>query len=147
MISVREAESDDHGKRCLLPIRRLRAHRWQPHPAPEDQAVHPAHNGNAERHNRILAEELLYAHEFTNEDARATTIAVWNSHHNYHRPHGGAVSVADHLRQGSRKASPTSSPATGPAGLASVALHPWCPGRCAGALPTVGWRSPRVRSG
>ena len=43
-----------------------------------------------ERYQRILAEELLYAREFTSEDARAEAIGVWNIHYNYHRPHSGA---------------------------------------------------------
>jgi len=50
----------------------------------------PRHNGKVERYQRILAEELLYAREFTSEDARMTAIAVWNVHDNYHRPHSGA---------------------------------------------------------
>jgi len=43
-----------------------------------------------ERYQRILAEELLYARDFTSEDARSAAIAVWNIHYNYHRPHSGA---------------------------------------------------------
>ena len=50
----------------------------------------PRHNGKVERYQRILAEELLYAREFTSEDARSAAIAVWNVHYNYHRPHSGA---------------------------------------------------------
>ena len=50
----------------------------------------PRHNGKVERYQRILAEELLYAHEFTGEDARSSAIAIWNIHYNYHRPHSGA---------------------------------------------------------
>src|SRR5699024_7041310 len=50
----------------------------------------PRHNGKVERYQRILAEELLYAREFSSEDARSTAIAVWNIHDNYHRPHSGA---------------------------------------------------------
>jgi transposase InsO family protein len=45
------------------------------------------HKGKVERYQRILAEELLYAREFTSEDARSAAIAVWNIHYNYHRPH------------------------------------------------------------
>ena len=44
----------------------------------------PRHNGKVERYQRILAEELLYAREFTSEDARSAAIAVWNTHYNYH---------------------------------------------------------------
>jgi hypothetical protein len=43
-----------------------------------------------ERYQRILAEEVLYAREFTSADARSTAIAIWNIHCNYHRPHSGA---------------------------------------------------------
>ncbi len=50
----------------------------------------PRHNGKVERYQRILAEELLYAREFTSEDARSAAIAVWNIHYNYHRPHSSA---------------------------------------------------------
>lgn len=50
----------------------------------------PRHNGKVERYQRILAEELLYAREFTSEDARSAAIEVWNIHYNYHRPHSGA---------------------------------------------------------
>jgi transposase InsO family protein len=50
----------------------------------------PRHNGKVERYQRILAEELLYAREFTREDARSSAIAVWNIHYNSHRPHSGA---------------------------------------------------------
>ena len=50
----------------------------------------PKHNGKAERYQRILAEELLYAREFTTEDERAAATHVWNIHYNYHRPHSAA---------------------------------------------------------
>ncbi len=50
----------------------------------------PRHNGKVERYQRILAEELLYAREFTSEVEHAAAIAVWNIHYNYHRPHSGA---------------------------------------------------------
>lgn len=52
--------------------------------------VTPRHNGKVERYQRILAEELLSAREFTSEAARASATAVWNIHDNYHRPHGAA---------------------------------------------------------
>jgi len=43
----------------------------------------PRHNGQVERYQRILAEELLYAREFTSEDARSAAIAVWNIQSRY----------------------------------------------------------------
>ncbi|RKS72180.1 integrase-like protein [Actinomadura pelletieri DSM 43383] len=53
----------------------------------------PWHNGKVgRRYQRILAEELLYARQWTSERAehtegeRARTIAVWNIHYNYDRP-------------------------------------------------------------
>jgi len=50
----------------------------------------PRHNGKAERYQRILAEEVLYAREYRSEAERSTAIAVWNIHYNYHRPHSAA---------------------------------------------------------
>ena len=50
----------------------------------------PRHNSKAERYQRILAEEVLYAREFNGEDERSAAIAVWNIHYNYHRPHSAA---------------------------------------------------------
>jgi len=50
----------------------------------------PRQNGKVERYNRSLAEEFLYAREWTSEDERATALGVWNIHYNYHRPHGAA---------------------------------------------------------
>jgi transposase InsO family protein len=47
----------------------------------------PQHNGKVERYQRTLAEELLYAREWTSEDERARAISIWNIHYNYHRPH------------------------------------------------------------
>ncbi|MEV5137152.1 IS481 family transposase [Streptomyces syringium] len=47
----------------------------------------PRHNGKVERYQRILAEELLYARQWTSEEERARAITVWNVHYNYHRPH------------------------------------------------------------
>lgn len=43
----------------------------------------PRHNGKVERYNRILAEELLYVHDWTSETQRSEAIAVWNVHYNY----------------------------------------------------------------
>jgi transposase InsO family protein len=50
----------------------------------------PRHNGKAERYQRILAEEVLYAREYNCEDDRSNAISVWNIHYNYHRPHSAA---------------------------------------------------------
>ncbi len=50
----------------------------------------PRHNGKAERYQRIMAEELLYAREYNSEAERSAAIAVWNIHYNYHRPHSAA---------------------------------------------------------
>ncbi|WP_433711128.1 IS481 family transposase [Nocardia sp. CA-084685] len=47
----------------------------------------PRHNGKVERYNRILAEEFLYAREWTSEPQRREALGVWNIHYNYHRPH------------------------------------------------------------
>jgi hypothetical protein len=38
-----------------------------------------------------MAEEVLYAHQFTSEDARPAAIAVSNIHYDHHRPHGAAA--------------------------------------------------------
>jgi transposase InsO family protein len=50
----------------------------------------PRHNGKVERYQRILAEEVLYAREYGNEDERSAALEVWNIHYNYHRPHSAA---------------------------------------------------------
>ena len=50
----------------------------------------PRHNGKAERYQRIMAEEVLYARRYRCEAERSTAIAVWNIHYNYHRPHSAA---------------------------------------------------------
>lgn len=47
----------------------------------------PRHNGKVERYQRLLTEECLYARPYTSEEQRATAVAVWNHHYNYHRPH------------------------------------------------------------
>jgi transposase InsO family protein len=47
----------------------------------------PRHNGKVERCQRILAEELRYARNWTFEAERAEAISVWAVHYNYHRPH------------------------------------------------------------
>ncbi|WP_166352562.1 IS481 family transposase [Phytoactinopolyspora limicola] len=48
----------------------------------------PRHNGKIERYNRILAEEFLYARTWHSEQERTDSLALWNLHYNYHRPHG-----------------------------------------------------------
>lgn len=48
----------------------------------------PRHNGKVERYNRILAEEFLYARAWDSERDRCDGLAKWNTHYNYHRPHG-----------------------------------------------------------
>jgi transposase InsO family protein len=50
----------------------------------------PRHNGKAERYQRIMTEEHLYAREYASEDERSQAIAIWNGHYNYHRPHSAA---------------------------------------------------------
>ncbi|WP_328435373.1 IS481 family transposase [Nocardia puris] len=50
----------------------------------------PRHNGKVERYNRILAEEFLYAREWTSERQRSEALGIWNVHYNYHRPHTAA---------------------------------------------------------
>jgi transposase InsO family protein len=50
----------------------------------------PRHNGKAERYNRIISEEFLYARTWTSEDQRREALGVWNIHYNYHRPHTAA---------------------------------------------------------
>ncbi|MFC8383225.1 IS481 family transposase [Nocardia sp. NPDC057272] len=62
----------------------------------------PRHNGKVERYNRILAEEFLYAREWTSEHQRAHALGVWNIHYNYHRPHSAAGNrpPASRLRAG-----------------------------------------------
>jgi transposase InsO family protein len=47
----------------------------------------PRHNGKVERYQRILAEELLYAHTWASETDRSTALAKWLVHYNYHRSH------------------------------------------------------------
>jgi transposase InsO family protein len=50
----------------------------------------PRHNGKAERYQRIMTEEVLYAREYSCEDERSAALEVWNIHYNYHRPHSAA---------------------------------------------------------
>jgi transposase InsO family protein len=49
----------------------------------------PRHNGKVERYQRILAEELLYAHPWESEEQRTQALAVWNIHYNYCESWGG----------------------------------------------------------
>ena len=56
----------------------------------ETKPYTPRHNGKAERYQRIMTEELLYAREYASEDERSQAIAIWNVHYNYHRPHSAA---------------------------------------------------------
>lgn len=60
----------------------------------------PRHNGNVERYQRTLAEEVLYARPYDSEDGRSAAIGVWNIHYNYHRPHSavGGQPPATRLR-------------------------------------------------
>jgi transposase InsO family protein len=62
----------------------------------------PKHNGKFERYNRTLAEELLYAREWTSEGHRGAAIDVWNIHYNHHRPHPATANQppASRLRAG-----------------------------------------------
>jgi hypothetical protein len=46
----------------------------------------PRHNAKAERFQRILAEEVLYAREYGSEDERSAAIRVWNNHYNFIDP-------------------------------------------------------------
>jgi transposase InsO family protein len=43
----------------------------------------PRHNGKVERYNRILAEEFLYAREWTSDLQRQQALEIWNIHYNY----------------------------------------------------------------
>lgn len=47
----------------------------------------PRHNGKVKRYPRVLAEELVYAHTYTNEADRNAALTKWLVHYNYHRPH------------------------------------------------------------
>src|SRR5690606_23403236 len=62
----------------------------------------PRHNGKVERYQRILAEELLYAHTWNSEQHPPRRLAVWLTHYNYHRPHSaaGGQPPASRLRTG-----------------------------------------------
>ena len=45
------------------------------------------HNGKIERHQRLLADECLYARAYASQNERRNAISVWNHHYNYHPPH------------------------------------------------------------
>lgn len=62
-----------------------------------------------ERYQRILAEELLYARNFTSEDVRSAATGVWNIHYNYHCRHSGTGGqpLASQLREHVTKAQPS----------------------------------------
>ena len=49
-----------------------------------------------------MAEEILYAREFTSEEDRAAALSNWNIHYNYHRPHRGTggLTPAARLKNG-----------------------------------------------
>ncbi len=66
-----------------------RPHFW-PGPRSGSPPTASATSTAAERYQRILTEELLYAREFTCEHDRAAAIGLWNIHCNYHRPHSAA---------------------------------------------------------
>ncbi len=66
---------------------RIVGHRTRHH---KTKPFTPQHNGKAERYQRIITEEVLYAREFSCEPERSAAIAVWNIHYNYHRPHNAA---------------------------------------------------------
>ena len=45
------------------------------------------HNGKIERHQRLLADECLYARAYASQNERRNAISVWNHHYNYHPSH------------------------------------------------------------
>ncbi len=47
----------------------------------------PQTNGKAERFNRTLADEFLYAHKFRSEPDRRRRLQTWVHHYNLHRHH------------------------------------------------------------
>lgn len=77
----------------------------------------PRHNGKVERYQRILAEELLYAREFTSEDSRSAAIADGTS--TTTTTGHTAPPEASHPLHDSSEVSRTSSPHT----------SRWCPSR------------------
>ena len=47
----------------------------------------PQTNGKAERYNRTLAQECLYARAWVSDEQRAAAIPIFLHRYNYHRPH------------------------------------------------------------
>ena len=47
----------------------------------------PRDNGKVERHDRLLADDVLYPRSYPSEQARRDAITVWVNHFTYHRPH------------------------------------------------------------
>jgi hypothetical protein len=85
----REDPPGRHRQRRQLPGPGQHRHRGGPgRPAPADPPLHaPAQRQSIERFNRLLADEVLYARPYPNEQARRDAIGVWVNHFNYHRPH------------------------------------------------------------
>lgn len=85
----------------------------------------PRHNGKAERYQRILAEEVLYAHTYASGHDRAHAIDVWNIHYDYHRPH---TAVGNQPPAAKLRAGVTNVIASGHLGASSTAsrsARPW----------------------
>ncbi|MFB9800351.1 integrase core domain-containing protein [Streptomonospora salina] len=57
---------------------------------PRTRPFTPRHNGKAERYQRIMAEEVLYARSYDSEEERAAALATWNIHDDHHRPRSAA---------------------------------------------------------
>ena len=102
----------------------------------------PRHNGKAERYQRIMTEELLYAREYASEDERSQAIAIWNVHYNYHRAHSAAGGQPPASRLKTRvtnvRPSYTEHPARRPRPVAGRR------GRCAEALRGVAGALPNL---
>lgn len=75
----------------------------------------PRHDGKVERYQRTMAEEILYAREFTSEEDRAAALGNWNIHYNYHRPHSGTAGLppAARLKNGVTNVRPSYRPGWG----------------------------------
>jgi hypothetical protein len=69
-----------------------------------------SHRRPDQRFQRIMAEQVLYARDYSCEDERSTAITVWNHHYNYIDP--TPPRAADHQHHGPEPASPTSGPRT-----------------------------------
>ncbi|WP_407659386.1 integrase core domain-containing protein [Lipingzhangella rawalii] len=81
------------------------------------QPFKPQHNGKAERQQRVMAIEVLYAQANDREDERPAGIATWTIHDNDHRPHSTADGrpPASRLHTGVTKARPSQLGAVPPA--------------------------------